>query len=173
MKNAARSKIDLALDAQMKELECFFLRPRPAPELSVNETQELQLPFDIDASIPRRRGRPFSWRSRNERTFQSCEAFVFVAGEMRIFKQRNGLKQVPKKVREKFIEFAKRKEMFPKADVQLIEDHLKKDQRIFATYFAAYKEPTFFQLVRHEYDDGSVANIIVGTPAIERLRLCT
>jgi hypothetical protein len=124
MKRVVKSKIDLALDAHMQELECFFFGARPKAQLSSAETRELQLTFDVDASLPRRRGRPFAHRTTNEETFQSYEAFVFVAGEMRIFKKRNGLRQVPKRVRDKFIEFAKRDQMSPKAIDHLIEDHL-------------------------------------------------
>jgi hypothetical protein len=168
MKRARKSKIDEALDAHMRELECFFCVTRPKDELSSNEIRKLQMAFDVDASLPRRRGRPFAHRTTNEETFQSYEAFVFVAGELRIFKKRNDLRQVPKRVREKFIEFAKRDQMCPKAIDHLIEDHLNTKQRIFQ----GYDELTFFQLVRHKYEDGTVANVILAMPANERLKLC-
>lgn len=167
MKTAGKTKVDIALDAHMREIELFFFGTRAKVQLSDPEIQELRAEFEFDASLPHGRGRPFAHRSRNESTFQSYEAFVFVAGEIRIFKRRNGLKQVPKRVRDKFIEFAKR--ISPDAVDELIEDHLKKRQHIFR----GYDELTFFQLVRHEFEDGTVANVILAMPANERLKLCT
>lgn len=160
------NKIDEALASHMRELNSFYFGTKSDVQLTEEEVQELQFGFYGDAAVPRRRGRPFAHRSRDECTFQSYEVFVFVAGEMRIFKQRHGLKQVPVRVRDEFIEFAKR--MSPLAEDDLVIEHLRKDQRSLPHY----DEPTCFQLVRQEYDDGTVANVIIAGPADERLKRC-
>lgn len=136
-------------------------------QLSAEETTKLQLECAADASKPRRRGRPPAHRSRDDRTFQSMEAFVFVEGEKRTFKIRHNLRQIPKRVQDRLIEFAKR--ICPLADDELILEHIRKDQRLLPHF----DEPTSFLLFRHEYEDGDVANVIVAGPANDRLKRCT
>lgn len=158
--------LDGLLAAHIRELERFHFGPKSEVQLSDEEIKALQYEFEIDAK-PARRGRPFAHRTKKERTFQSFEAFVLVAGEMRIFKDRHKPKGgVPTKVRDALIEFAKR--ISPLADNELVIEHLRKDQRILPRY----DQPMMFQLVRHEYDDGTTANVVVVMPATDRLKRC-
>lgn len=159
--------LDEALASHMRELNSFYFGTKSEAQLSDEEIQELQSGFYSDAAVPARRGRPSAHRSKDERTFQSYEIFVFVTGEMRTFRMRHGLKRIPVKVRDEFIRFAKR--MSPLADDEIVLEHLRKDQRSLPHYDG----PTCFQLVRHEYENGEVANVIVAGPANERLKRCT
>ena len=166
-KSLSMKNLDQLLAAHIRELERFHFGPKPEVQLSNEEIQKLRYEFEIDASKPAKLGRPFAHRTRNERTFQSFEVFVLVTGEMRIFKFRHDPKGgVPKRIRDKFIEFAKR--LSPNADNELVIEHLRKDQRILPYY----DEPVAFQVVRHEYTDGTMANVIVCYSAAERLKRC-
>lgn len=158
--------VDEALAAHMRELEFFHFGTKADLQLSEPEILELQSGVYKDAAIPPRRGRPVAHRSKTERTFQSYEVFVFVVGEMRIFKMRHGLKQVPARVQNKFIEFAKR--MSPEADDDIVLEHLRKDQGLLPHY----DEPTSFQVVRHQFETGEIGTIIIAGPADERSKRC-
>jgi hypothetical protein len=155
--------VDNLLAAHLWELECFHFGPQRINQFSAEEIQKLNYEFEMDAK-PARRGRPFAHRTKNERSFQSFEVFVLVTGELRIFRFRHG-PRVPKKVQDAFITFAKR--LSPDADDDLVLEHLRKDQHILPHY----DEPRSFQLVRHEYDDGTVANVIITCSAKDRLAL--
>lgn len=158
--------IDHALAAHMRELECFYFGTKTDVQLSDEEIFELQSGVYRDAAIPPRRGRPIAHRSKKESTFQSFEVFVFVVGEVRIFKMRHELKQVPARVQAKFIEFAKR--MSPEADDGIIFEHLRKDQSLLPHY----DEPTSLMVVRHQYETGEIGTVIIAGPADERLKRC-
>jgi hypothetical protein len=162
MKNVAE-----ALELHLRELDYFVLRPRAKPKISAQDRRRVESGFDNAAVRRAPRGRPPAWRSRDERTYQSCEAFVFVTGEMRTFKMRHGIKRIPVKVRDAFIEFAKR--MCPFADEELVLEHIRKDQR----FLPDFNEPTCFLLVRFEYECPATktvisADVIVAAPSNKR-----
>jgi hypothetical protein len=154
--------VDEALELHLRELDYFFLRPRAKPRIPAQDRRRLESAFDNAATCRAPRGRPPAWQSRDERTNQSFEAFVFVTGEMRTVRRRHGIKRIPVKVRDAFIEFAKR--MYPFADEELVLEHIRKDQR----FLPDFEEPTCFQLVRFEYEGGRTANVVVAAPSNKR-----
>jgi hypothetical protein len=103
--------VDEALKLHLQEWfeEISLDRPRPKPKgtipkLSEKEAEEIQAVFDkfSELSLPaRRRGRPWVL-DMNE----SFHAFLFVNNQMNVFRKRNGIKRVPEKVRDAFIELA-------------------------------------------------------------------
>ena len=164
-RNSEMKNLDEALRSHIQELDNFYFGTSQSKGSMPHdaEGEKLESAFDADAAAPARRGRPLAHRSADERTFQSYEVFVFVTGEMRTFRMRHGIKRLPVKVRDAFIEFAKR--MSPLADEEIVLEHLRKDQRSLPHY----EEPTCFQVVRYEYEDGSVGNVVVAGPADGRL----
>jgi hypothetical protein len=157
-----KNNVDEALKSHMRELEEFYGAPRPKeakPKIFAQDRRRLESAFENAAARRAPRGRPPAWESRNERTYQSFAAFVFVTGEMRTYRMRNGTRGVPVKVIDEFIKFAKRD--YPRADEHLILEHIRKDQRLLPDF----KEPVCFLLVRHEYKWGRTANVIVAAPS--------
>jgi hypothetical protein len=154
--------VDKLLELHLRELRDFYLvgpRSKLAKhELSAGEVEKLQAAFESDAAVFKR-GRPPAHRTASERTFQSFQAFVFVAGELRIFRLRHGIERLPMKVQLAFVEFAK--EMYTLAVDEIVLDNIRKHQRMIPEF----DEPTCLELVRQEYEDGSVANVIVAGPA--------
>jgi len=74
--------LDRALKSHLQELENFYFgdKSKEKPELSETEVKYLNSTFAADADLPTRPGRPLAHRTRNERTFQSFQAFAFVTG---------------------------------------------------------------------------------------------
>jgi hypothetical protein len=160
MKNVAE-----ALESHMRELENFYWAPPSKgakPKMGAQDRRKLESGFDNAAARRAPRGRPPAWQSRDERTYQSYEAFVFVAGEMRTLRMRHGIKRIPVKVRDEFIKFAKRE--CPLADDEIVLEHLRKDQR----FLPDFTEPMCFLLVRFEYEEGRTANVVVAAPSDTR-----
>jgi hypothetical protein len=157
--------LDQELKAHLRELESFYYPPPGVvrPGICKRESRSLQACFKRAASRRAPRGRPAAWHSRNERTFQSFEVFVVAAGEMRTFKMRQGIERVPVKVRDAFIEFARRE--CPLARKETILEHLRKDQALLPRY----SEPTCFLLMRVECEDGNPAGVIIAGPSDLRL----
>jgi len=112
---------------------------------------------EVAAPLPR--GRPHAWRSKNERTFQSFAAFVFVVGELRTFRLRSNKPYIPAKVRRAFIAFSK--QLYPLAADDALYEHLRKDQRLLPDY----EKPTCFLLIRHEFESGITGNVIISGPS--------
>jgi hypothetical protein len=157
-----------ALKSHLQELDDFYFGASQATgpdshELPETEIDKLEYAFDVDALVPSRRGRPSAHRSRDQRTFQSFQAFVFVTGEKRTFRQRHRLTGVPEDATNKFIEFAKR--LYPLARKETVREHLRKDQGLLPHY----DEPTCFQVVRYEYEDGAVGTVVLAGPSNGRL----
>jgi hypothetical protein len=158
MKNEER-----ALELQLRELHEFHLAPRPKgpTKMSARDGRKLESTFVNAAARRPRRGRPPAWHSKDERTYQSYEAFVFVTGEMRTLRMRCG-KRISVKSRNAFIKFAKR--TYPLADEEIVLEHIRKDQGILPHY----NEPTCFLLVRFEYEGLGTGEVIVAAPSDKR-----
>ena len=157
--------VDQALEEHLRELHEFYIAGVRS-DLSDSELSELALAFDEAAARPIPRGRPPAWQSKNERTYQSAELFVFVTGEFQTFRRRLGIQYVPARVREAIIEFAKK--LYPQAKSSIFREHLRKDQRLLPSY----EEPTCFLLVDFEWEEGRTVYVVLAAPSDERRSRC-
>jgi hypothetical protein len=144
--------VDEALAFHLGELSYFYLSPSE-PTLSAREVNDggenqrkiqagLECALTDAAAHRAHRGRPPAFQSSNERTHQSLQAFFFVGGEMEIFRNRNGIKRIPVKVRNAFVEFAQK--LYPSAEQEIVFEHIRRHER----YLPKYEEATCFLLVR-------------------------
>jgi hypothetical protein len=153
-----KNVLDAALELHLRELQEFYLSQRSLEsKISARDGRKLESAFAKAAARRAPRGRPPAWHSSNERTHQSREAAIFVIGEMRTFRLRHGIKRIPVKVTNAFIEFAKR--MCPFAKYHIVIDYIRVNQGILPHY----NEPTCFLLVRF-----GTADVIVAAPSDKR-----
>src|SRR4051812_22681036 len=101
--------VDKALKEQILELDEFWFAPPSEVAKRATRARDLrrlETAFVNAAARRPPRGRPPAGQSRNERTYESFAAFVFVTGEIRTFKMRHGIKRIPVRVTNAFITFA-------------------------------------------------------------------
>lgn len=160
--------VDQAIEEHMRELrEFYILRPQDGSDVSDEDGGKLISALEEAAARPAPVGRPPAWRSKNPRTYQSFESFLILMGEYGTYRLRNGnVKRLPSKLKSELMKFAL--EMCPDADEELVVEHLRKNRHLLPKY----EEPTCFILVRHEFDDGRIAAVIIAAPANLRRGCC-
>jgi hypothetical protein len=147
-----------ALELHLRELNDLFIlppleqEPKLSPQVRKDQLEDerrlqaaLRSAFTDAAARSARRGRPPASHSSSERTHQSFQAFFFVCGEMAIFEKRNGAKRTPERVKDAFIDFARK--LYPSARTKTVREHIRRYRR----YLPKVEGPKCLLLVRSEF----------------------
>jgi len=160
--------LNAAIQSHMLDLERRSSRRFSAeatPNIDAGDRRKLQRAFGRAAVCRPGPGPPPAWRSKNEKTRQCFEMFLFMTGELRLYRMRNRPHipkerntHVPKDMWDKLFEFGQR--AYPLADETIVREHLRERRRMLP-YF---DEPTTFFLMSYEHEGLGTAYAIIASP---------